>query len=254
MNAMATPEPVIAFEGVTFSYGGAPALEDVNLRIEERDFAAVLGPNGGGKTTLLKLVLGLLRPDRGTVRVFGGPPSRARPRIGYVPQHSDCDLRFPVRVVDVVLTGRLGGPRWWGPYRRDDRDAAHNALNEVGLYGLRSRPFSALSGGQQQRVLIARALVAEPELLLLDEPTANVDIAAEEELYRLLEHLNERLTILLATHDVSFVPAYVKQAVCVKRHVVVHPTGKLTGELISEIFGTGLLAVQHDHLAGKGEG
>jgi len=248
---MSADSPAIVLKGVTFSYGGEPALEDVDLTIERRDFASVLGPNGGGKTTLLRVILGLLRPDRGTVEVFGSPPARARERIGYVPQHSACDSHFPVRVIDVVLTGRLGRQRWWGPYRRADREATDASLAEVGLQDLRSRPFASLSGGERQRVLIARALAGQPELLLLDEPTANVDIVAEEGLYELLRELNKRLTILLATHDVSFVPSYINKAVCVKRHVAVHPTSRLTGELIGEIFGRGIRAVQHNHLAGE---
>jgi len=244
---MAAPEAAVAFDGVNYSYDGTRALEDVTVRIDPGDFVSVVGPNGGGKTTLLKLILGLLEPDAGTVRVFGGPPVRARARIGYVPQHAEYERRFPVRVMDVVLTGRLGAGRWIGPYRRPDRQAAGQALEEVALGDLAQRPFAALSGGQRQRVLIARALVGEPDLLLLDEPTANIDIAAEDELYALLKQLNERLTVVLATHDVGFVVSYVQRVICVKRRVAVHPTSELTGELISEIFGHGIRAIRHDH-------
>ncbi len=249
---MAEKAPVIEISDVTFSYDGTPALEEVNLTVRERDFVSIVGPNGGGKTTLLKLILGVLTPSRGTVRVFDGPPARARPRLGYVPQQAACDLGFPVRVMDVVLTGRLGRRRWWGPYRGGDREAGRTALEEVGLYPLRARPFAALSGGERQRVLVARALAGEPELLLLDEPTASVDVAAGEELYEVLRKLNQRLTIVLATHDLGLISSYVKSVACVKRRVAVHPTSELTGEMIREVFGSGVRAVRHDHRCADG--
>jgi len=249
---MTERQTVVELEGVSFSYNGRPALEDVTLRVAEREFVSVVGPNGGGKTTLLKVILGLLRPQRGTVRVFGGPPEKARPRIGYVPQFADCDRQFPVRVIEVVLMGRLGRARWWGPHRKADEEAAHRALEEVGLVEMARRPFGELSGGQQQRVLVARALAGDPDLLLLDEPTANVDITAEEELYDLLRALNRRLTIILATHDIGLVSSYVESVVCVKRRVVVHPTSELTGDLLAEIFGADHRLIRHDHRCAEG--
>jgi len=244
---MTDRQPVVELHDVSFSYNGTPALVGVNLTIAEREFVSVVGPNGGGKTTLLKVILGVLRPQSGTVRVFGGPPEKARARIGYVPQHADCDRQFPARVMDVVLMGRLGRARWWGPHRRADKRAALQALEEVGLAEMARRPFAELSGGQQQRVLVARALAGEPDLLLLDEPTANVDIAAEEELYKLLRQLNRRLTIILATHDVGLVSSHVHSVVCVKQRAVVHPTSELTGEVLAEIFGADHRLVRHDH-------
>ena len=240
-------EPVIEIRDVTFSYNGAPALVDVSLTIGEREFVSVIGPNGGGKTTLLKLVLGLLQPSRGEVRVFGRPPREARSRIGYVTQHGQFDLRFPVRVIDVVLMGRLGRGRGIGPFRRADRAAAEEALREVELLGLRDRPFAALSGGERQRVLIARALAVQPDLLLLDEPTANVDIKVERQLGDLLRDLNKRLTVVVATHELGFVASYVERVICVNRRVVQHPTSALTGEMISDIYGSDICAIRHDH-------
>jgi zinc transport system ATP-binding protein len=206
----------------------------------------VVGPNGGGKTTLLKLILGLIHPTAGTVRVFGRPPVEARTRIGYVPQHSLADQSFPVRVLDVVLTGRLERRRVFGGYGAADRDAAMEALREVELCEHASRPFATLSGGLRQRTLIARALASQPDILLLDEPTANLDVMMEGELYALLRRLHERLTILLVTHDLGFVSDFSKTVVCVKRTIAVHPTGELTGELISEMYGRDVRAVLHD--------
>jgi zinc transport system ATP-binding protein len=149
--------------------------------------------------------------------------------------------------MDVVLTGRLDRRRWFGFYRRADKEAAAKALHEVALDDLRHRPFAALSGGQRQRVLIARALASEPDLLLLDEPTANVDIAVEEEVYAVLRELNQRLTIVLVTHDLGFVSTFVKSVICVNRRVTVHPTSEVTGAIISEIYGRDLKLVRHDH-------
>jgi len=238
--------PVIELRGVRFSYGDTLVLEDVNLAIEERDFVAVVGPNGSGKTSLLRLLMGMIQPDQGAVRVFGERPERARSRIGYMPQYAQWDLSFPVRVMDVVLMGRLGDRRWLGPFGRRDRQAALRALDEVGMAELRHRSFAALSGGQRQRVLIARALASEPDLLLMDEPTANLDSRVEQEVYELLRQLNRRLTVLLVTHDLGFVSAFVNTVVCVKRTVQVHPTEHIDGELISEIYGGEMHMVRHD--------
>ena len=239
-------DPVIAIENVSFNYNGSPVLEDVSFAVAERDFVSLVGPNGGGKTTLLKLMLGLLVPTSGRVRIFGGNPVTGRPRIGYLPQHSQVDPRFPANVTDVTLMGRVSKSRNIGPYRKVDREAVWRALRQVDLYDDRHRPFADLSGGQRQRVLIARALAAEPELLLLDEPTANLDAPAENELYELLKRLNERLTVVMVTHDLGFVSRFVKTVICVKRCVVVHPTSEVTGEVIREMYGGDVCMIRHD--------
>jgi len=247
------PEPVISVRNVSFAYNSTPILEDVCLEVPLRDFACMVGPNGGGKTTLLKLILGLLAPARGQIRVFGGTPEMARRRIGYTPQHAQVDNRFPVNVADVVLMGRIGKAEAVGPYRRAHREVAWQALREVGLYDQRHRAFGDLSGGQRQRTLIARALAVEPELLLLDEPTSNLDASAENELYELLKHLNERLTIIMVTHDLGFVSRFVKTVICVKRCVVVHPTSEVTGEVIREMYGGDVCMIRHDRHHTPGE-
>jgi zinc transport system ATP-binding protein len=238
--------PVIKLENVSFSYDGLPVLEDVNLTVDERDFLAIVGPNAGGKTTLLKLVLGLLKPTNGNIHVFGHSPEKDRDHIGYMPQHASLDLLFPVSVLDVVLMGRLGSANRFGFYRKEDYDAAVEALKRVEMEEIRNRPFSSLSGGQQQRVLIARALASNPRLLLLDEPTANIDVAVETELFEILHELNETITIVLVTHDLGFVSWYVKSVACVNRRVVVHPTSEITGEMINEIYGAHVHMVRHD--------
>jgi len=238
--------PVISFENLSFSYDGSPALEDVNLIIDEREFACIVGPNGGGKTTLVKLVLGLLKPSAGRVRVFGQPPRGVRSRMGYMSQHVHLDSQFPVSVMDVVLMGRLGNGRPFRPYRREDRSAAEKALQEVDLYDLRSRPFSTLSGGQLRRLFIARAIACQPELLLLDEPTANLDPRIEQELYQVLDDLNKRMTVVVVSHDMALVSRFVQKVICVKRNVHVHPTCEVEGGMFSEIFGTDVRLIRHD--------
>ncbi len=227
-------------------------LEGVDLALERREFACVVGPNGGGKTTLLKLVLGLLKPSRGRVRVFGGTPEEARPRVGYVPQSYAYDAKFPVRVKDVVLMGRLERGHAWGPYGREDRKAAHDALEQVGMREMGERPLSALSGGQRQRMLVARAIVGDRELLLLDEPTSNLDVGMEGELYELLKELNARMTIMMVSHDVGFVSSFVTKVICVRGDVVTHPTSEVTGEMISQMYGCSVRMVRHDHVDGRG--
>jgi len=230
-----------------FSYDSLPVLQDVNLSISAGQKVCMVGPNGGGKTTLVKLILGLLHPTRGQVRVLGGQPSGERKRIGYAPQHTAFDPKFPVSVTDVVLMGRIGQTGVLGPYRRSDRLAADEALQAVGLGDLGRRAFSDLSGGQRQRVLIARAIASGPELLLLDEPTANLDIGVEAEFHQLLEQLSEKLTLVIVSHDVGFVSQLVDKVVCVHGTVAVHPTAELTGELMRDLYGHDVMLVRHDH-------
>lgn len=238
---------VVSIEKLDFAYDGRAVLTGVNLTIREREFVSIVGPNGGGKSTLLKLILGLLHPQQGSVKVFGEAPEKARPRIGYLAQHAHHDPQFPTTCIEVVLMGRLGKRVSLGPFKKNDKQKAQEALSSVGLSDLGGRSFSAISGGQRQRVLIARALAAEPELLLLDEPTSHVDVAAVDEFYELLEKLNEKLTIAIVSHDVGFVSKRIKSVVCVNREVVIHPTSELTGETLQKIYGTDIRLVRHDH-------
>jgi zinc transport system ATP-binding protein len=239
-------DTVITLDHVTFSYNGRPVIENASLSIAAREFVWVVGPNGGGKTTMVKLILGLLEPGSGTVRVFGDRPVHARRRIGYMPQHARLDPSFPVSVMDVTLMGRLGSRFRVGRYSSEDREAASRALKEVELLEYRDAPIASLSGGQQRRLLIARALAVEPELLILDEPMANLDVRAERELKRLLRRLNEHLTILMVSHDPALVADHVERVVCVKRHVHVHPTSKLDSDFIKELYDAPVRVVRHD--------
>lgn len=239
--------PVIVIDNVSFGYGEQPVLAEASLTIHARDFVCMVGPNGGGKTTLVRLILGQLRPDAGRLSVLGAAPTAARRRIGYVPQHFQYDRWFPIRVLDVVLMGRLDRHTYLGHYGRRDRAAAEQALEDVGLAALRGRQFAALSGGQRQRVLVARALASEPELFILDEPMSNIDPAVQNELYSLLRDLSKRLTVVLVTHDVGFVSTLVDHVVCVNRSVRVHPVSALTGEAICALYGSEVSLIRHDH-------
>jgi len=242
-----TEKTVISINNVTFSYdGGMPILENVNLTILDRDSVCIVGPNGGGKTTLLKLILGLLKPTKGEIRVFGKKPEEARLQIGYVPQYAHYDPLFPVTVFDVVLMGRLG-TRFGGPYSKEDKEAALDALKLMNLVDLKERLFAAISGGQRQRVLIARALACEAELLLLDEPTANIDVQVETNLFEILQELNTRMAILMVTHDIGFISKFFRSVACINRRVVIHPTSNLTGEMIQDIYGGEICMIRHDH-------
>jgi zinc transport system ATP-binding protein len=241
-------ESVITLEDVDFSYNGVPVLEKVNLSIQRGDFLSMVGPNGGGKTTLLKLMTGLLKPKRGKVKLLGVAPEKSRSRIGYMPQHTVYDPHFPVSVMDVVLMGRLA--RRSGIYSGPDKSAAMNALEEVDMQATHKQSFATLSGGQRQRVLLARALVSRPEILLLDEPTANVDMGLENRLIDILKELNKRMTILMVTHDLGFVSCVVNHVICVNRKVKVHPTSALNGTLIQEIYGYDISMVRHDSISG----
>ncbi|HFQ89910.1 MAG TPA: ATP-binding cassette domain-containing protein [Desulfobulbus sp.] len=237
---------VIEMEHVSFAYNAVPVLEDVNLKVVEREFIGIIGPNGGGKTTLLRLILGLLQPGTGRILVFGRPPARAASMLGYVPQHMQFDRDFPVSVLDVVLMS-LAGRAGLGPYRRRHLRAAEEALDTVELLHYRDRPFAGLSGGQRQRVLIARALAADPRMLLFDEPTANVDTSAGEKLYQILARLNRKMTILVVSHDIGFVHQYITSVVCVNRRVRIHPTSALDGRNITELYGEDMSLIRHDH-------
>ncbi len=242
-----TADVVVRFRDVSYAYaGGQTIFERVSIDIHERDFVSIVGPNGGGKTTFVKLMLGLLDPMNGSVELLGAGPRVTRTHVGYMPQHVQLDLQFPVNVMDVVMMGRLSRQRRIGGFHRDDREAARRALDSVEIGDLADRSFASLSGGQRQRTLIARALASEPRMLVLDEPTANLDIRVEREFYDLLRKLNERLTIVIVSHDLSFVSTYVRTVVCVNRDVHTHPTRAISPEMMSDIYGGRMKIVVHD--------
>lgn len=236
----------LILDDVYFAYQKSLVLENVNFKIEHLDFATVVGPNGSGKTTLLKLFLGILKPTSGNVKIMGKTPQNARLDLGYMPQYMAYDGDFPITVFDLVIMGRLGNS-FFGKYSKYDKELTRSILEEVKLSDLANKQFSQLSGGQKQRVLLARALCCEPKLLLLDEPTANIDPSVEETLFQILEKLNKRMTIILVSHDLGFVSQIVNSVICVNQKVVVHPTSEINGQIIKEIYGTDLRMIRHDH-------
>jgi zinc transport system ATP-binding protein len=237
--------PLVEVRGVTFGYGREVVLDHVSLAIEPHDFLAVIGPNGGGKTTLLKAILGLVRPWSGEVVFHLSSGNDPRGRLGYVPQFSTFDRDFPLRIADMVLMGRLGRRSVLRPYSREDRAAAGRAIERLGLTGIARSHASEVSGGQLQRALIARALVSEPEVLFLDEPTASIDAESRETLRELLEDLNRTVPIVVVTHDVTSLAPMVRRIACINRKLFYHGGPELSLEVMEEVYGCPVELVTH---------
>ncbi|NLD37641.1 MAG: metal ABC transporter ATP-binding protein [Desulfatiglans sp.] len=221
---------IIEISDVDFSFEKETVLKDVNLMIPHGDFAAIIGPNGGGKTTLLKLILGLLAPHKGSILVDGKPPQKASRCIGYVPQNVHVNRSFPITALDVVLMGMINSDT------RADRSQAIAALARMEMEAYADRKIGSLSGGQRQRVFIARALVSGPKLLLLDEPTASIDAKGQTDFYRLLKELNNGITILLVSHDLLLISRYVKSVACVNKKLYYHNQAEITGEMLEHMY------------------
>jgi zinc transport system ATP-binding protein len=241
----AEADAVIDVSDVCFAYGRQEVLHNVTFRIARKALVAVVGPNGGGKTTLLKLLLGELEPRYGTVRVLGGPPAETRVRIGYVPQAVPFDPRFPVSVRESVLMGRVAKSRF-GHYGAADHAVARDALERVGLAGFERRSFAELSGGERQRVMIAQALAGGSEMLLLDEPVANVDPEHASQLYELFKALTSELTVMMVSHNLSVVTGHATHVLCVNRTAGLHAIGDVASSTFTEAFGGSLTTIRHD--------
>jgi zinc transport system ATP-binding protein len=223
---------VIAVQHVWAGYEREQVLEDINLSVYEGDFVGLIGPNGGGKTTLLRVLLGLLPPMRGEVQIVGRPVKEGRRAIGYVPQVIAFDREFPISVWDVARMGRVGHRGLLKRYTAEDDAFVAEALRQVGLLDLRRRPIGELSGGQRQRAYIARALATQPEILLLDEPTSSVDPQVSNNIYELLRQLNDKVTILLVSHDMGAISSYVKTVGCLNRRLFYHGEQEITAEML----------------------
>ena len=232
---------------LSFSYDRIPVLENLDFHVAEGEFVGLIGPNGGGKTTLLKLMLGLLKPDAGSIRIFGRKPADSRRLMGYVPQYFSFDRDFPITVEQVVRTGLTRPGKWLFRYTPQERQEVAQALEETGITHLARRPIGRLSGGQQQRVLVARALAARPRLLFLDEPTANIDQKGEEDIFHLLKRLNLRMTIVVVSHDVGFISEYVTTVACLNRTIMLHETACLDGSTIDQLYNGHVHLVDHQH-------
>jgi len=227
---------IVEIKNIWFAFNGQTVLEDVSLDIRPGDFIAMIGPNGGGKTTLLKLMLGLLRPNKGTIRVLGDPTAKASHHIGYVSQDVHINRSFPITAIDVVLMGKLEPGKRWAKSSVQDRTDALDALERMEIADCASSKIGELSGGQRQRVFIARALVTQPKVLLLDEPTASIDAKGQAEFYRLLKELNKDITILVVSHDLVAISTYVKSVACVNKRLHYHHQAEITGEMLEEMY------------------
>lgn len=239
-----TGDIILEFRNVCFGYDSGEILHNVSFAVSRGDFVAVVGPNGGGKTTLIKLALGLNQPQRGTVLLFGDSPQKTRSRAGYVPQALMFDPGFPVRVRDVVRMGRVDHVRW-GLYRKMDNLAVDRALTATESLELEKKPFSDLSGGERQRVLLAQALVSEPELLLLDEPTANVDAGVEKRLYELFNRLHYDKTLFLVSHNLNVVTRHATHVLCVNHTAEYHPIDAIASSQVQTADGADLTLLFH---------
>jgi len=227
---------VINIQNLWFSYDQNPILEGINLQVMEGDFVGLIGPNGGGKTTLLKALLGLIQPQQGQIQILDRPVNQGRRYVGYVPQWLEFDREFPVRVLDVVRMGCLGKRKLFRRYNAQDETIVRNCLNRVGLAEFGDRPLAALSGGQRQRVYIARALASQPQILLLDEPTANVDSKAQRSIYDLLGEINQTITIIMISHDLGAISRYVKTVGCLNRRLHYHQDRVITPAMIEATY------------------
>ncbi|OUN56488.1 metal ABC transporter ATP-binding protein [Alistipes sp. An66] len=220
---------LVTLSDVGVAYDGYEALQHVDLEIDEHDFLGIIGPNGGGKTSLVKAILGTI-PYSGNIRM-APELFRGRERlIGYMPQITNFDRAFPISVHEVVLSGLQGRKGFRSRYSREDRNKAMDLIREVGIGEVACHPIGEISGGQMQRALLARAIISEPRLLILDEPTNFVDNRFEKELYTTLQRLNERMAIIVVSHDIGTITSVVKEIVCVNRHVHRHRSNILTQE------------------------
>lgn len=247
-------EPVLQLENVTFNYGNTMVLDNIRLSVCRGDFLGIVGPNGSGKSTLLKIVLGLLRPAAGHVRLFGNDLSSFRDwsRIGYVPQKATAFSHgFPATVHEVVLSGLTGHLGLFRRPGRREQNRVDSVLADVGVTDLQSRLVGELSGGQQQRVLIARVLVSQPELLILDEPTVGVDLEAQARFYSLLAELRQQnnLTLIMVSHDIGVVTEHVTSVACLNKKLYFHGTASefCSGNTLALVYGPNARVLHHAH-------
>lgn len=243
----------IEVSGLFFSYNGNTVLENISFTVEEGEYLGIIGPNGGGKTTLFKVILGLLKPDSGEVRIFGEPEHGFGKRhlIGYVPQRAMSELYFPATVEEIVRSGRTARLGLLKRFSRMDIEAVGRAMEITDVTMVTGRLIGQLSGGERQRVFIARALASEPRILILDEPDVGVDVTAQEKFYTFVEHLNRDLgiTILLISHDIDVVAHQAKSVLCLNRKLVCHGSPKhfINEEYMQELYGKKVKFILHGH-------
>ena len=236
-------EEIVSLKNVEVYFNSTPVLESISLSIKQNDFLAIIGPNGGGKTTLLKVILGLIKPNKGEVKVFGRNPKEGRKLIGYLPQYTFFDLNFPVSVFDVVLMGRYGGI--FRNYSKEDKNTALNALKTVDMLEVKDRQIGKLSGGQLQRVFVARAIARQPKLLLLDEPMTSIDPEMQKSFYELLLKLKKKMAIVLVTHDIGVISTYVEEIACLNRRLFYHGPKEAGLKKLEEVYQCPIELIAH---------
>jgi zinc transport system ATP-binding protein len=239
-------EYALHIENLSVHYGQTPAVTGVCLDVSDGEYLGIIGPNGGGKSTLLKAILGLVPLSAGIVQIYGGKAHKSRSLVGYVPQFAPLNRKFPISLFEVVLTGRL--KRGLSPFFRyssEDKASAYSLLEKVGIASLANRQISELSGGEFQKMLIARALAANPRLLLLDEPTASVDAGSRDQIHGLLAELNKSMTIILVTHDLLAVSSQVRRLACLNGRLVYHGEPELTEKVVNSLYGCPVDLIAH---------
>lgn len=224
----------IIVNNVSFAYDEERVLKDVDFSFSKKDFLAIIGPNGGGKSTLLKLMIGMLQPDVGTISIFGKNVSEVSKKIGYVPQNTMINKGFPIKVIDVVLMGRLSNTKKFGSYTKKDMQIAMESLTAVGMSKYADKKIGNLSGGQRQRAFIARALATEAEILFLDEPTASIDTQGQIKIYETLKQINKDKGIVVISHDVNILLGYANKIAHVNKTLYMHNAPEITREMILE--------------------
>jgi len=239
---------IVKLEDIWMRYDGIHVLEDINLSIHHGDFLGIIGPNGGGKTTLLKIILGLLKPTRGQVTYPEHTLEQGRKLVGYVSQHNLFDRDFPASIWDVAITGRCKTTGLFRRYSKADKEATARALDTVGMLDLADRQMGKLSGGEQQRVFIARALATKPELLLLDEPTASVDTTTQTEFYELLENLKQDISIVIVSHDLSAISIYVDKIACLNVQLYYHGSTEISPDVLEATYKCPVQMIAHGHV------
>src|SRR6056297_3347543 len=239
-------EKIIEVKDLYLSYNQVNVLENVQLTVYKGQFLAIIGPNGGGKTTLLKIILGLIEPDSGEVKIKGLDIKEGRKLIGYVPQISDFDKQFPINVKDVILMGRISDKQgFFHSYSQKDINFVEGIMKDLDILDFKDRQIGRLSGGQLQRVLIGRALAAEPEILLLDEPTASLDAEARGNIYSILKEINKDITILVVTHDITAISTHFDSVACLNRNLHYHGDKNITREDLDQVYGCPVELIAH---------
>jgi zinc transport system ATP-binding protein len=230
-------EKIIEITNLSAGYNDKVIIEDINLQVYKNDFIGIIGPNGGGKTTFLKTLLGLIPIQKGSIKIFDEPPVKANKFIGYVPQTTNFDWQFPINVENIVLSGML---KFKKPFRffynKNDINVVNTILEKLGILKFRKTHIFELSGGQRKRVFIARALVTEPEILFLDEPTSDLDPQIEKDLYDLLKLISQDKTILLVSHDIGVISQHINKVCCLNKNMFYHPSGKITKKMLDKTY------------------